>query len=74
MSVDLFVLSLINNKMVKRKDLVTTYIDLIKQSYADENIRRLFPVINRAIIARWSESGLNYIKTLAWKEIENDNP
>ena len=56
------ILNEIKQKECKRKDIALTYCLCIKSS---ENID--WDLINRAIIRRWSFSGLKYIKKLAHK-------
>jgi len=54
----------IENKKMKQADIAKTY------ALAINSIEQVdFPEINRAIIARWSKSGLNRIKVLAWKSV-----
>ena len=56
------ILNEIQHNECKRKDIALTYYLCMKSS---ENID--WGVINRAIIRRWSFSGLGYIKELAHK-------
>jgi len=56
------ILNEIEHKECKRKDIALTYYFCMKSS---ENID--WGVINRAIIERWSFSGLEYIKNEAHK-------
>ena len=56
------ILNEISHKECKRKNIALTYYFCMKSS---ENID--WGVINRAIINRWSFSGLEYIKTEAYK-------
>jgi len=52
----------ISDKRFKRDDIVATYrFALISSEEID------WPVVNHAIIDRWSRSGLKYIKNKAWK-------
>lgn len=53
---------------VKRKSIAQTYAFGIGSS-EDINWKR----INEAIVKRWSISGLNYIKRIAWKMVEHKN-
>ena len=54
-----------------RNDLAHVYAKLLRNlDYDDPDWRYL----NEAIIARWSESGLRYIKTKAWKIAESLKP
>ena len=46
----------------KRKNIAKTYALAIKSSEDSIN----WKIINEAIINRWSRSGLEYIKNLAW--------
>ena len=57
------ILNEIQHKECKRKDIALTYYFCMKSS---EDID--WGVINRAIIRRWSFSGLEYIKELAHKK------
>lgn len=52
----------------KQADIVTTYAWAILNEERGETVdwRRM----NDAIVKRWSMSGLNRIKTLAWKKVE----
>ena len=56
------ILSEIEDKRFKRKNVALTYYFCLISS---EDIN--WGKVNRAIIRRWSHSGLNYIKTEAWK-------
>jgi len=50
---------------LKQKDIACFYMALISlKAFTD------FKKINAAIIARWSRSGLQTIKRMAWKELE----
>ena len=55
-------LSEIADKIFKRKDVAMTYRLAIDSS---EGVN--WEKVNRAIMNRWSVSGLVYIKTLAWR-------
>ena len=59
------ILEEIDNEECKRNDIAVTYAFCISSS---ENPN--FGKINRAIVQRWSRSGLDYIKRKAWKLIE----
>ena len=52
----------IANPAMKRKDVALTYAMSLRNSQPPNWER-----VNKAIIARWSFSGLEYIKTQAWK-------
>ncbi len=54
----------IANKQIKQKDIALTYAMSIVSSESVD-----FEVVNAAIIDRWSKSGLNRIKNMAWKII-----
>jgi len=54
----------ISCEQCKRKDIATTYYMAICSS---ENTD--WEKVNKAIIDRWSISGLEYIKKLAWKRL-----
>jgi len=56
------ILNEIQHKECKRKDIALTYYLCMKSS---ENID--YAKVNKAIIERWSFSGLGYIKELAHK-------
>lgn len=58
------ILSEIGNKAFKRRDIALTYSLALRSS---ERVAINFARINSAIIERWSVSGLNWIKTQAWK-------
>lgn len=51
---------------VTRKDIVSLYALMI---YFEDLID--WKKVNRAIIKKWSLSGLIYIKRLAWKQLES---
>jgi hypothetical protein len=53
---------------VTRDSVALTYAFALRADSRGEAID--WPVINRAIIGRWSESALVYIKTKAWKRVE----
>ena len=50
-----------------QKSVALTYVFCIRQQSEVD-----FGVVNRAIIERWSMSGLKRIKKMAWKHIEED--
>lgn len=52
----------IEDRDCKRDTVALTYAFCLR---SDEKID--YEKINKAIIARWSKSALNYIKTRAWK-------
>lgn len=52
-----------------RKDMALMYADAI-QSERNGVVEVDWPAINRAIIDRWSLSGLKWIKARAWKILE----
>lgn len=56
------ILSEIADKKFKRNAVALTYAFCIRQS-GDVD----WPTINRAILDRWSQAGLEYIKREAWK-------
>lgn len=47
-----------------RKDVAATYAILIEKRHQD------WKPINEAILKRWSKSGLLWIKTEAWKQVQ----
>lgn len=53
----------IENTAMKRKDVALTYAMAM---CATSEVKD-WKAINAAIVARWSDSGLKYIKRLAWK-------
>lgn len=55
-------------KECKRKSIASTYGLAIHAERYGEKVD--WKTVNEAIIARWSFSGLNYIKKLAWKRLE----
>ena len=55
----------IADKVVKRDSVALTYAFCISSL---DNTK--FSEMNRAIIARWGMSGLDYIKEKAWKIVE----
>ena len=64
----------IREKKTTRDSLALSYAMAMASSYPTNYER-----VNRAIIKRWSRSGLDYIKTRAWKiflaeAAENKNP
>ena len=50
---------------MKRQDIARTYALALRTSRNTD-----WSKVNRAIIDRWSFSGLEYIKTRAWKIVE----
>jgi hypothetical protein len=54
----------IEDSVYTRKDVARTYAILIQKGHKD------WSAINTAIMKRWSKSGLLWIKTEAWKQIE----
>ena len=59
------ILNAIRNPMVMKKDIAVFYILLLIR-----NTHASVPVINAAIVARWSKAALLEIKKLAWEEVE----
>jgi len=55
----------IGNQKCTRKEVAHTYSVLLRSHPAPR-----FAPINKAIVDRWSLSGLEYIKELAWKTAE----
>lgn len=53
----------IEDKVYTRADVAKTYSILLQKNTAKET----FVEINKAIIKRWSPSGLRWIKEQAWK-------
>lgn len=60
------ILDLINYKKCKRDWIVTPYAFAITTKSEKVDFKK----INQEIISRWSHNALNYIKTKAWKLIE----
>ncbi len=58
----------IADKHFKRKNIATVYAFAIKSSEPTD-----WETVNKAIINRWSESGLDYTKRLAWKDVESNH-
>lgn len=56
----------IKDKRYKQKDIAKEYI-IATRLYID-GLDLNWPVINRAIIDRWSRSGLERVKEMAWKQ------
>ena len=55
-------------KQIKRNDIAITYrFAMEAEKEGRENID--WEKVNMAIIERWSKSGLEYIKTQAWKGV-----
>jgi hypothetical protein len=52
----------IKNQEVKRDSVAATYALALQTSVSTDWLK-----VNQAIIARWSMSGLEYIKKRAWK-------
>jgi len=58
-----WIMNEINDPVFKQADVATTYAILIGKGHKD------FSGINKAILERWSPTGLRRIKTLAWKKL-----
>ena len=59
------ILNEIADKRFKQKDIADTYgLSLISSEYTD------YKTVNRAIVDRWSVSGLDRIKKMAWAMVE----
>jgi len=56
----------ISDNHFKRKDVALSYYMALHQQTEEVDWNK----INNAIMGRWSFSGLNYIKGLAWKLME----
>ena len=63
------ILEQIADKKQKRNDIVKTYIDVLAVPYFMKETIELTK-INKAIIDRWSMSGLEYILKKAWKRFK----
>lgn len=59
-----WIMNEITEKVYTRRDVAKTYAILIQKGHKD------FAEINRAILKRWSPSGLEWIKKEAWKVVE----
>ena len=59
------ILSEIGCKAFTRNSVASTYAWCIRQREECD-----FPLINRAILKRWSPYALDYIKKLAWKQFD----
>lgn len=59
-----WIMNEIEDKRFKRQQVADTYAILIQKGHKD------FAAINQAILNRWSMSGLRWIKTQAWKQLE----
>lgn len=59
------ILEEIADPKIKRNSIALTYAFCIKQRNEVD-----FGIINRAILARWSMSGLTYIKKKAWAALK----
>lgn len=66
-SMEEMILQAIEDKASKRDSIALRYAFCIS---SDEVID--YKKINRAIMARWSKSALNYIKRGAWQIVEGD--
>lgn len=60
----------IADKRMTRDDVALTYAFAIRQSVARQSARVDWTLVNHAIIERWSLSALKYIKTAAWRRVE----
>lgn len=54
------ILQEIADKALHQKDVALTYAYLLRQGHRD------FSEIHRAIVERWSRSGLDRVKKMAW--------
>ncbi len=61
-----WIMNEIGDKMFKRSAVADTYAILLQKGVHD------FAEINRAIIERWSRSGLEWIKKQAWKRAKTN--
>lgn len=55
----------IADKRMKQPDVAITYALAIKDGSFDD-----WETVNKAIIERWSRSGLEKIKKMAWKKLQ----
>lgn len=58
-------MSAVADKSVTQKVLASFYADVIRSGATD--VKEL----NAAIVKRWSRSGLNRVKEMAWKELQH---
>lgn len=59
----------IKDKFFKQKDVALTYaMSMVSERGNNEEID--WREVNQAIIERWSQSGLNRVKKMAWKHVE----
>jgi hypothetical protein len=58
----------IANPALHRKDVMMTYALAIRQDLRTDGEVE-WPVVNTAIVARWSKGSLNWIKREAWKKV-----
>ena len=66
------ILEQIADKKRTRNDIAETYVDILAiPFFLGDTIKKV--QINRAIIKRWSRSGLRYILGQAWKQFELKN-
>lgn len=65
---DLILADILGKSGFTRDDAAYMYAFLIKHHQCDCD----WPRINRAIAKRWSRDGLEYIKSKAWKMMENE--
>ena len=59
-----WIMNEIEDKRFRRQQVADTYAILISKGHKE------FAEINQAILKRWSMSGLQWIKTQAWKQLE----
>ena len=61
---------LIRSSSTTRRDIVPLYAELIRLEMKEpgQNVA----LVNRLILAKWPGSGLEFIKTHAWRLIEGD--
>lgn len=61
----------INDKNNKRIDIAKVYAVFIKEYPFNSNLEKnVWTKINRAIINRWSKSGLMWIKKESWERLK----
>ena len=61
----------IADKRLTRDDVADTYAWCLRASFDPESVYTIsWPTINKAILERWSNSALEYIKTKAWRIYE----
>lgn len=66
------ILGIINEKASTRAEIASFYANGIARWYVDQTSVD-FAILNRAILGRYSRSGLTWIKREAWKHFQARN-